>query len=137
MGLHAGWRGLVGGICAQALEILRDHNIPLAEIKVAIGPAISSTPFEVGPEVCEAYLNGSSLLAAEPARWHCLQKGKDDRWHLDLQTAAVLEYLSAKIPASNITIIRHCTYHSTVLNSYRRTGSARPTNWSWILRRSI
>ena len=48
--VHAGWRGLAGGVVAAAVEPLRasSADVPLAAI---VGPAIGPCCYEVGPEV--------------------------------------------------------------------------------------
>jgi purine-nucleoside/S-methyl-5'-thioadenosine phosphorylase / adenosine deaminase len=54
--LHAGWRGLAGGILARGVEILRalGGQAPLA---AAIGPGAGPCCYEVGEEVHAAFEN--------------------------------------------------------------------------------
>lgn len=49
--VHAGWRGLVGGVVANALAAMA---LPASELLAYLGPAISQRHFEVGLEVVEA-----------------------------------------------------------------------------------
>ena len=51
--IHAGWRGLSGGVIASILSALMTDPRALT---VYLGPAISQRHFEVGPEVREAFL---------------------------------------------------------------------------------
>lgn len=53
--LHAGWRGVAGGIMAKGVQALhtRFASRP-AHLHVHLGPAICGTCYEVGPEVHEA-----------------------------------------------------------------------------------
>lgn len=46
--VHAGWRGLVGGVVERALDALADAGGP---VRAALGPCIGSCCFEVGEEV--------------------------------------------------------------------------------------
>jgi hypothetical protein len=50
---HAGWRGLAGGVLENTVAAL---DVAPAELLVWLGPAIGPESFEVGPEVCEAFL---------------------------------------------------------------------------------
>lgn len=54
---HAGWRGLVAGVGDGLLDAMADGgHVPR---RVAIGPAIGSCCYEVGPEVAEKFSRGS------------------------------------------------------------------------------
>jgi YfiH family protein len=66
--LHAGWRGLAGGILAQGAAALGDGHKA-----AAIGPGIGVCCFEVGDEVREAF-----------ADHHVAQRGR----HQDLKAIA-------------------------------------------------
>jgi YfiH family protein len=52
--VHAGWRGLAGGIVANAVDVLRAGGVDGA-IEAAIGPGAGACCFEVGPDVLEAF----------------------------------------------------------------------------------
>jgi len=55
--VHAGWRGIVGGVLSAAVQRLtRAASIPAHGIIAAIGPCISAACFEVGQEVAEAFI---------------------------------------------------------------------------------
>jgi polyphenol oxidase len=52
--IHAGWRGVFGGIIARVLTKLAEaYAIKAEEVFAAIGPAIGPESYEVGPEFCE------------------------------------------------------------------------------------
>ena len=50
--VHAGWRGLAGGILARALACFEESP---EQLLVYLGPALSQPRFEVGVEVLEAF----------------------------------------------------------------------------------
>jgi len=52
--VHAGWRGLAGGVLAEAVRAVRDLGAT-EPLRAAIGPGIGSCCFEVGDEVREAF----------------------------------------------------------------------------------
>lgn len=53
--VHAGWRGTVNGIAAEAVRKMMALGADPKEILVAIGPSIGPCHFEVGPEVQEEF----------------------------------------------------------------------------------
>lgn len=80
--VHAGWRGVVGGVLARAVEALCEATgASPAQVQAAVGPHIGQAAFEVGPEVVEA-LVGAGFVASRVAR-----PGRDDRSHVDLGAA--------------------------------------------------
>lgn len=87
--LHAGWRGLVGGIVAEGARVLGGG--PLAG---AVGPGIGPCCYEVGEEVADAYRArfGPSVL-----------RGR----RLDLAGAAELALREAG--CARVDIVRRCT----------------------------
>jgi YfiH family protein len=106
--VHAGWRGLVGGVIPRALEALgpRGTGEPVA----AIGPCLSVERFEVGPEVAEAF-ERAGLGAAVVAR-----AGR--RPHVDLVRAAQLQL--ARGGVGEIDASDRCTWNDADFFSYRR-----------------
>ena len=49
--VHAGWRGVVGGIACNAIELMVKHKSIVENIQVLLGPSICKHCFEVGGEV--------------------------------------------------------------------------------------
>lgn len=130
LALHAGRRGLLAGIVARAVAALDAHAVRRADTLWAIGPAVGAAAYEVGPEEMEA-LCTTELSAAQMAL--CLGKGKDDRWHLDLQLLAVLQLLNAGISAQQLSVIRICTYTAAELfHSLRFDQKHNGSNWSYL-----
>lgn len=143
MGIHAGWRGFTCGIIAKALDVT-DHFTPRDSIVVCIGPSISQDAFEVGRDVLDRFINGNCVLPS-PIWPLAVGKGKVDRWHIDLQLAAVLQLILAGIKPDCIEVIRSCTRNQRIdtknldksqdpyaWHSYRREGQLCGSNWSWI-----
>ncbi|MGH2740683.1 MAG: polyphenol oxidase family protein [Actinomycetota bacterium] len=54
--VHAGWRGIAGGLVERSAGVFERP----AEVWAAIGPAIGSCHYEVGPDVVGALSGGSS-----------------------------------------------------------------------------
>ena len=76
---HAGWRGLVGGVLAEAIEALA---VSPAELLAWLGPAIEQDAFEVGPEVLEQF------AARDPNNAAAFTPNARGRWQADLYQLA-------------------------------------------------
>ena len=60
--VHAGWRGLAGGIINHAVEALVKKGCTAKKLYAWLGPAIGPQQFEVGSEVRTQFLNAGSHL---------------------------------------------------------------------------
>ena len=58
---HAGWKGAVGGICADTVAAMVALGADPPSILAAIGPTISGANYEVGPEIA------AEIVALDPA----------------------------------------------------------------------
>jgi YfiH family protein len=108
--VHAGWRGLAGGVLEAALEALGpgDHLAWL-------GPAIGPVAFEVGPEVRNAF------LSFQPAAAAAFQETRPGHWLADLYGLARLRLAARGVDA--VYGGEHCTFREAErFYSYRRDG---------------
>jgi len=106
--IHAGWRGTVSGIVANALNIfMNDYNSKPDDIIAGIGPSISQANYEVGEEVIEAvnryYGTGAGLLK---------ESRNPGKACLNLWEANRKQLLNGGIPEQNIELAGICTYAS-------------------------
>lgn len=76
--VHAGWRGLAGGIVPAALKALA---VEPGKLTVYLGPAICAKHFEVGPEVLEAYLLGCMASIEDTLVKGCFRPSKSTSGH--------------------------------------------------------
>jgi YfiH family protein len=92
---HAGWRGLANGVLANTLKTFTDKGIAARQVIAWLGPAISQTAFEVGPDVKQAFshFNDGNTWADES----CFVRGARDRLHADLYRLARLQLESLGI----------------------------------------
>jgi len=120
--IHAGWRGLLGGVLEVAINAMQS---PPEAIIAWIGPAIGVDAFEVGNEVREAFLkvNDSSASAF-------IAHG--DRWLADLTGLARQRLCSVGV--TDIHGGQWCTYsESGQFFSYRREGvTGRQASLIWL-----
>jgi polyphenol oxidase len=109
--LHAGWRGVLGGILPVAMEVLRTRfRVEAAELDLFMGPGIGPCCFHVSPAVWTLFPPAARRGDAGPLR-------------LDL-AAAVLEQWQGCGGSTAVTRLGRCTVCSSPrLHSYRRDGS--------------
>ena len=53
--VHAGWRGVVGGIVSNAIELMVKHQSTVENIRALLGPSICKHCFEVDEEVADKF----------------------------------------------------------------------------------
>ncbi len=111
--VHAGWRGIAGGVVSAALERL-GHGAPTAaELTAWLGPAIGACCYEVGSDVARRVARASTEAAIV-----AVDHGKP---HLDLAAA-----VTAQLDLAGVRTVRRvdaCTRcRPDLLWSYRRDG---------------
>ena len=100
---------------------------PAGQVMVWLGPAISQTHFEVGPEVRDAF------VSVDAAAKDAFIPGQGDRWHGNLYLLA-----QQRLKAMGVSSIYgggFCTYQQNdMFYSYRRDGkkSGRLASVVWL-----
>jgi len=111
---HAGWRGAVTGVLGSTVEAMEQLGAKRARIRAAIGPTISQTNYEVGPEFKAQFLE----QAPGNARFFAIPPGAS-RDHFDLPGYCSQQLGSLGL--SNIEDLGLCTYsQESLFYSYRR-----------------
>ncbi|MGJ3238496.1 MAG: peptidoglycan editing factor PgeF [Anaerolineae bacterium] len=104
---HAGWRGTVRGMGKNMIRAMQNsYGSHPADIRVVIGPSISSEHFQVGEEVVEAFASYFGTLDGLMRR-----DPKDGTAYIDLWEANRRDLVSAEVEQIEITGI--CTYQRT------------------------
>jgi YfiH family protein len=108
--VHAGWRGASKKIVPQAMkEMAKKFSSRPEDLHVAIGPAIGTCCYEVGPEV-----------AAEFAQYHPGLHNLTHSSHLDLAEVNRLQAAEAGVSADHIYKADICTKCDRDFYSFRR-----------------
>lgn len=131
--VHAGWRGLAGGIIRQCVE---RFDAPASELTIYLGPAIGSAAFEVGFEVLEKFYEAAASetqLSAISAAFK--PSAKPMKFYADLYALA-----RAELETLGVTSVYggdSCTFtDSGHFYSYRRDGqTGRMLSLIWKLDR--
>jgi YfiH family protein len=112
--LHAGWRGLAGGVLEQGVKAVRALE-EAPEIVAVLGPCAGPCCYEVGPEVHRA-------LGRESAA----------RARIDLREIARERLLAAGV--SEVILTSECTICDERFFSHRREGdrAGRQAGLAWL-----
>jgi len=108
--VHAGWRGVVGGIACNAIELMVKHQSTVENLQVLLGPSICKHCFEVGVEVADQFDK------------NCVVAGNNNKYFADLHAQVRLQLLKYKISENNIHLSNICTFENQDCCSYRRDG---------------
>ncbi len=110
---HAGWKGAVAGVLEAALDTMEALGAARANVHAVIGPSISQTAYEVGPEFFDRF------LADDPGNTGFFAAGIGDRMRFDLPGYGLMRLRAAGVGQADWT--GHCTYADAArFYSYRR-----------------
>jgi YfiH family protein len=128
--VHAGWRGLSGGVIPAAVEALSARFGPgvVDGLLAAAGPCARGCCYEVGAEVADA-------LAPLPGAHAALRKGAaPGKWMADLLPAALAQLRAAGIAEARCDAAGLCTICDARFHSYRRerSSSLRQLSFAYI-----
>jgi purine-nucleoside/S-methyl-5'-thioadenosine phosphorylase / adenosine deaminase len=109
--VHAGWQGALKGIILKALDKLEnDHLIENSKLKIAIGPGIQSTCFEVREDVYSKFPLEFLSMHEDPKKKY-----------LDLQLFIKNQFMRQGVSEKNLFIDSTCTHcDNKRYYSYRR-----------------
>jgi YfiH family protein len=103
--LHAGWRGVRGGILPKALRLMRKRwHCPSRAVHVWLGPTIGPCCFEVRWDTARHF----------PAT----RRKQGDRWRVDL--AEEIRRQARRLGARVVPAPASCTRHTVQYHSFRR-----------------
>jgi YfiH family protein len=126
--IHAGWRGLAGGIVSGAIRavsaVLGESALP--GLVAAAGPCARGCCYEVGDETAEA------LSGLHGAAGGIRRGGSPGKWMADLRAIALSELAAAGVPAAQAEGVGPCTICSPGFHSWRREKSLTGRQLSFI-----
>lgn len=123
--VHAGWKGTLGGIVENAINMLVKKGADPAKMIVAFGPSISSGHYEVDTDLARTFITaGFSEYVSYP-------NGIDREPHIDLQGINVRRMLDCGLLRENIKTHSGCTYstrrdNGTFLYQSHRRSNGNP-----------
>jgi YfiH family protein len=121
--VHAGWRGVLGGIIENSVRSL---DLPGSRLLAWLGPAIGPRAFEVGSEVRDAF------LAEDPHAAAAFAPSPAGRWLADIYILA--RQRLARVHVTAVYGGHWCTVNdSERFYSYRRDGvTGRMASLIWL-----
>jgi YfiH family protein len=121
--VHAGWRGLAGGIIRVAIE---KFSSPADQLMVWLGPAIGPQAFEVGQDVFDAF------VSPMPDATQAFQARGGGHWLADLYQLARLQL--SQLGVDEVYGGEFCTHSEpSRFYSFRRDGvTGRMASMIWI-----
>lgn len=123
---HAGWRGALDGVLEATIDAMVSQGATREGISAVIGPSISQSAYEVGPEFFDMF------MAEDEGYARFFAGGKDDRMHFDLPGFGLHRLRDAGIGSAEWT--RHCTYtDADRFYSYRRTTHAKEADYGRLI----
>jgi polyphenol oxidase len=139
--VHAGWRGTAARIVPVAIEQLMAQGSQLEDLRVAMGPAIAGTVYQVTAEVAQSMANSLQENASETFIQQLmdlnqpplLSDPEPGRVKLDVRRVNALQLEQMGVTTAQIAIAPHCTFQDPErFFSYRRDG-LKKVQWSGIV----
>ncbi len=111
---HSGWKGAIGGILEATVEAMERLGAGRSSIHAVIGPTISQSNYEVGPEFHDRFCE------AEPANARFfVPSGREGHFMFDLPGYVTHRLTAMKL--AGVADLATCTYaHDDRFFSYRR-----------------
>jgi YfiH family protein len=123
--VHAGWRGLCGGILANTVNDFLQAGITATDILVWLGPAIGAQMYEVDAPVRDAFIE--QLPDCQDA----FSDTRPGHWQLNLYTAARISLRALGV--EQVYGGDFCTYSDARFYSYRREATCgRQASLVWL-----
>lgn len=123
---HAGWRGAKDGVLEATLVAMESLGASRRNIAAVIGPCISQSAYEVGPEFFEGFTDD------DPETRRFFAQGTGDRMLFDLPGYGLWRLREAGVGHAEWT--KHCTFSdASRFFSYRRTTHAKEADYGRLL----
>jgi polyphenol oxidase len=139
--IHAGWRGTAQKIVPEVISRFLNCGSHLADLRIAMGPAIDGTVYQVtktvGAEIGKSIVTGTSqtiltdleAMSDSPL----LSDPNPGRVRIDVRQVNRIQLLQLGIQPEQIAIAPYCTYQQPDLFfSFRRTKEKK-VQWSGIV----
>ncbi len=147
--VHAGWRGTAQQIVPVAIAQLQAQGSQIADLRVAMGPAIAGKVYQVDDAVAIATASSvwPQLLAHEPTAAIAQVLSQPDspvlpdaaagKVRLDVRQVNRLQLLGLGLTLAQIAIAPHCTNADAVNFFSHRRAPLRKAQWSGIVSRRV
>ena len=107
--VHAGWRGIVGGIIENAVKEILDLGGKVENMKVALGPGINKRHFEIKDDILGNFSDYAEFIIH-----------KENKIFVNLKGIIKQQLKDSNINSENIEDNNQCTMENSRYFSYRR-----------------
>jgi polyphenol oxidase len=142
--VHAGWRGTAAKIGPVAIARLLSQGSQLANLRIAMGPAIAGEVYQVSTTVA-AQVAATVIPDAEPeevlakaqnlSNPPILSDSQPGRARLDVRRVNALQLEQLGIASEQIAIAPFCTFQTPELFFSYRRDRLKKVQWSGIVSR--
>jgi YfiH family protein len=123
---HAGSKGALGGVLDATVDAMVALGAQPVQITAVIGPSISQSAYEVGPEFFDEF------VGEDPKNARFFVQGQGDRMQFDLPAYGLARLRAAGVGHAEWT--RHCTYSDPArFYSYRRTVHQKEADYGRLI----
>ncbi|MBV7378868.1 peptidoglycan editing factor PgeF [Maritimibacter dapengensis] len=123
---HAGWKGAIDGVLEATLDAMERLGATRENTTAVIGPTISQSAYEVGPEFFERFMD------EDPDYGRFFAGGEGDRMQFDLPAFGLYRLRQAGV--GNAEWTRHCTYaDADRFYSYRRSVHRKEADYGRLI----
>ena len=123
---HAGWRGALDGVLEATVDAMVKLGAERDQIAASIGPTISQSAYEVGPEFLERFID------EDPEYSRFFSGGEGDRVQFDLPSFGLHRLRNAGVGTAEWT--RYCTYSDPDrFYSYRRSVHQKEADYGRLI----
>ena len=123
---HAGWKGALDGILEATVDAMEALGADRDAISAVIGPSISQSAYEVGPEFLDRFADEA------PENTRFFANGEGDRYQFDLIGFGLHRLRSAGV--GHAEWIGHCTYADPKrFYSYRRSVHQKEADYGRLI----
>ena len=124
---HAGWKGALYGVLESTLSAMEDLGASRTNITVTLGPTISQSAYEVGPEFRETF-----ITTDRDSNRFFTKQNDNGKCHFDLPAYIVDRLQKAKV--KTIENLALCTYADEQrFFSFRRTTHRKETDYGRLI----
>lgn len=119
---HSGWRGTVGNICKNTLDLMAEEfGTKPEDVTACIGPSICMDCYEVSGDVAERFAENYDKTQQD-----ILKAKENGKFLLDLHRANYYNMVNCGIKEENISMPDLCTCcNGTWMHSHRASGGKR------------
>ncbi|MBD2325598.1 peptidoglycan editing factor PgeF [Alkalinema sp. FACHB-956] len=147
--VHAGWRGTAKKIVPGAIERLLQHGSQLANLRVAMGPAIAGEVYQVdtdvavqtaatiAPETPEMALDEAIAHLQALPHSPVLPDPQVGKVRLNVRQVNALQLEQLGLAPEQIAISPHCTYQDPDNFFSHRRAPLRKAQWAGIVSRGL